>query len=98
MRGERAAQVQVNLGMLTKLRALTSKNVLSFIVRALAILSMAYAAAFGFLTAITSPEAHYDPNSFAIGSAALFGAACGAIGILISRIRMLRAELRDIGR
>ena len=98
MRGERAAQVQVTLGMLTKLRALTSKSVLSFVVRALAILSMAYAAAFGFLTAITSPEAHYDPNSFAIGSAALFGAACGAIGILISRIRMLRAELRDIGR
>jgi PAS domain S-box-containing protein len=97
-RGERAAQVRVILGMLTKLRALTGGHVLSFIVRALAILSMAYAAAFGFLTAITSPEAHYDPYSFAIGSAALFGAACGAIGILISRMRVLRAELRDLGR
>src|SRR6266446_6275513 len=50
------------------------------------------------LLAITSPEAHYDPHSFAIGSAALFGAACGAIGLLISRIRVLRAELRDLGR
>ncbi len=96
--GSGAAHVRVILGMLTKLRALTGKSVLSFLVRALAILSTSYAAAFGFLAAITSPEAHYDPYAFAIGSAALFGAACGAIGLLISRIRLIRAELRDLGR
>src|SRR5262249_44059228 len=72
MRGERAAHVQVFLDMLTKLRAPSRKGVVSFLVRALAILSMSYAAAFGFLVAITSPEAHYDPNSFAIGSSRLF--------------------------
>src|SRR5713101_7468318 len=96
MRGERAAHVRVILGMLTKLRALTGKSVLSFLVRALAILSTSYAAAFGFLAAITSPEAHYDPYAFAIGSAALFGAACGAIGLLISSLRLKRSELREL--
>ena len=34
---------------------------------------------------------------FAIGVASLFGAACGAMGILISRIRQMKAELRDAG-
>ena len=33
---------------------------------------------------------------FAIGVSALFGAACGAIGIMISRIRRMKAELRDL--
>ncbi len=33
---------------------------------------------------------------FAIGVAALFGAACGAIGICISRIRQMKAELRQL--
>ena len=56
---------------------------LLFLVRATAVLSMAFGAAFGFLTAMGSPGSHYDPHAFAIGTAALFGAACGAIGILI---------------
>src|ERR1700730_15448601 len=96
--GNGAAHVRVILGMLTKLRALTGKSVLSFLVRALAILSTSYAAGLGFLAAIMSPEAHYDPHSFAIGSAALFGAACGAIGLLISRIRLIRAAVHDLRR
>ncbi len=61
-----------------------------------AILSMSFGAAFGFLAAMRSPGAHYDPHNFAIGAAALFGAACGAIGLLISRGRLLRAELRGL--
>ena len=68
---------------------------LLFLVRATAVLSMAFGAAFGFLTAMGSPGSHYDPHAFAIGTAALFGAACGAIGLLISRGRTLRAELRE---
>ena len=44
----------------------------------------------------TQPGAHYDPYSFAVGVAALFGAACGAMGIFISRIRQMKAELREL--
>ena len=57
---------------------------------------MSFAVAFGFLSGATSPGAHYDPYMFAIGVAALFGAACGGIGILISRIRQMKTELRDL--
>src|SRR5262249_37426927 len=39
---------------------------------------------------------HYDPHLFAIGAAALFGAACGAIGIMFSRNQILREELRGL--
>ena len=56
---------------------------------------MSFGAAFGFLAAMRSPGANYDPHNFAIGAAALFGAACGAIGLLISRNRQLRTELRS---
>ncbi len=66
-----------------------------YVVRAAAVLSMSFAAAFGFLAAAKS-SGQYDPHSFAIGSAALFGAACGAIGLLIGRARVLRAELRQL--
>jgi len=64
------------LGILGKLRVLFSRRALLFVIRAVAILSMSFAAAFGFLAAMNSPGAHYDPHSFAIGAAALFGAAC----------------------
>jgi signal transduction histidine kinase/CheY-like chemotaxis protein len=74
--------------------AIVTRRVLSLIVRAFAITSMSFGIAFGFLSGITAPGAHYDPNSFAIGVAALFGAACGAIGLLISRIRQMKRELR----
>ena len=57
---------------------------------------MSFAVAFGFLSGATAPAAHYDPNSFAIGVAALFGAACGGMGILLSRIRQMKAELRGL--
>ncbi|MGD0332392.1 MAG: ATP-binding protein [Xanthobacteraceae bacterium] len=76
--------------------AILSRRLLSLIVRAVAITSMAFAVAFGFLAGATSPEAHYDPHMFAIGVAALFGASCGAIGILLSRIRQMKTELRNL--
>ncbi len=76
--------------------AIITRRLLSIVVRSLAITSMAFAVAFGFLSGATSPGAHYDPNSFAIGVAALFGAACGGMGILLSRIRQMKAELRGL--
>ncbi|HML06606.1 MAG TPA: ATP-binding protein [Xanthobacteraceae bacterium] len=76
--------------------AIVSRRLFSLIVRSAVITSMSFAVAFGFLSGATSPQAHYDPYMFAIGVAALFGAACGAIGILISRIRQMKTELRDL--
>src|SRR5271169_6006989 len=76
--------------------AILSRRLLSLIIRGVVITSMAFAVAFGFLAGATSPEAHYDPYMFAIGVAALFGASCGTIGILISRIRQMKTELRNL--
>jgi PAS domain S-box-containing protein len=76
--------------------AIVTRRVSSLIIRAAIITIMAFAVAFGFLAGATSPAAHYDPYMFAIGVASLFGAACGAMGILISRIRQMKFELRDL--
>ena len=53
---------------------------------------MSFGITFGFLSGTTG--ANYDPNSFAVGIAALFGAACGVIGLLVSRVRQMKQELR----
>jgi signal transduction histidine kinase/CheY-like chemotaxis protein len=74
--------------------AIFTRRLLSLIVRAFAITSMAFGITFGFLSGITAPGTHYDPYSFSIGVAALFGAACGIIGILLSRVRQMKKELR----
>ncbi len=76
--------------------AILSRRLLSLVVRVAAITSMSFGIAFGFLSGATGQGAHYDPNSFAIGVSALFGAACGAIGILLSRVRQMKRELRDL--
>src|ERR1700751_1979540 len=76
--------------------AIVTRRLSSFIVRAAIVTFMSFAVAFGFLAGATSPAAHYDPYMFAIGVASLFGAACGAIAILIARIRRMRAELREL--
>jgi signal transduction histidine kinase/DNA-binding response OmpR family regulator len=76
--------------------AILSRRISSIVVRAVVITTMSFGIAFGFLAGATSPAAHYDPYMFAIGVASLFGAACGALGILISRIRQMKAELRDL--
>src|SRR3954471_8474878 len=79
----------------TRLRRMFSRHPLLLVVRAFVILSMALAGAFGFLAAIRSPGANYDPYAFAVGAAALFGAACGAAGLLFSRCQTLKDELAE---
>src|SRR5580704_12260640 len=76
--------------------AIVTRRVISAIVRATAVTTMSFGVAFGFLSATTSPGAHYDPHLFAIGVAALFGAACGGMGIMLSRIRQMKGELREL--
>src|SRR5580698_3407865 len=73
-----------------------TRRLISLVVRTLAIATMSFGVAFGFLSGATSSMAHYNPNSFAVGLSALFGAACGAIGILYSRIRQMKGELRNL--
>src|SRR4051812_11998949 len=80
--------------ILSPLRLLFSRATFMVVIRAVAVLSMSFAAAFGFLAAMRSPATNYNPYLFAVGSAALFGAACGVIGLLLSRIAALRAEVR----
>jgi signal transduction histidine kinase/DNA-binding response OmpR family regulator len=76
--------------------AIFTRRLFSLVVRAAVVGSTSFAVSFGFLSGATSPQANYDPNTFAIGVSALFGAACGAIGILISRVRQMKAELRQL--
>jgi hypothetical protein len=79
-----------------RVRYLRAGRWISTLLRLSALLSMAFATSFGFLAAITSPSAHYDPHSFAIGASALFGAACGALGLVISQLNVMRRELRAL--
>ena len=76
--------------------AIITRRLLALLVRAAAITSMSFGIAFGFLSGITSEGAHYDPYSFAVGVSALFGAACGAIGLLLSRVKQMKTELRHL--
>src|SRR5450755_4428000 len=80
---------------LTRLvRLLFSRQVLRFGLRAAFILSISFAMPFGFLAGARGPWSNYDPYLFAIGTSALFGAACGAIGLLVAARHALRARLR----
>jgi PAS domain S-box-containing protein len=74
--------------------AVFAHRVISLVVRATAVTTMAFGVTFGFLSATTSPASHYDSQLFAIGVAALFGAACGGMGLMLSRIRQMKSELR----
>jgi PAS domain S-box-containing protein len=82
---------RANLGK----HAIITRRVRSLVIRSFIITTMSFGVAFGFLAGATSPAAHYDPYMFAIGVASLFGASCGALGILISRIRQMKGELRE---
>ncbi|HEY1747462.1 MAG TPA: ATP-binding protein [Xanthobacteraceae bacterium] len=73
-----------------------SRRILLVVVRAAAIASMSFAVGYGFLAGATSQQAHYDPHMFAIGVSSLFGAACGALGILVSRVRQMKQDLRNL--
>src|SRR5256885_16839402 len=77
-----------------RVRNLLARRWLLTLVRLTALLSMACGTSFGFLAAISSPGANYDPYSFAIGASALFGAACGALGLVIAQLNVTRKELR----
>jgi PAS domain S-box-containing protein len=70
----------------------------SYLVGAGALLAMALAAAFSCLAALAEAHLHYDPHALAIGAAARLGAACGIIGLLVSRLRLTRGEVRDLRR
>jgi PAS domain S-box-containing protein len=76
--------------------AIITRRLFTLVVRAIVVTTMSFGIAFGFLSGTMSQGASYDPNAFAIGVAALFGAACGAMGLLISRIRQMKAELRRL--
>jgi PAS domain S-box-containing protein len=76
--------------------AIITRRVFTLVIRAIAVTTMAFGVAFGFLSATTSAGSGYDPNLFAIGVAALFGAACGGLGLMVSRIRQMKRELRDL--
>jgi PAS domain S-box-containing protein len=76
--------------------AIFTRRFLSLVVRAFAITSMSFGIAFGFLSGTMGQGSHYDPNSFAVGISALFGAACGAIGLLMSRVKQMKRELRHL--
>ncbi|HEX4411771.1 MAG TPA: ATP-binding protein [Xanthobacteraceae bacterium] len=76
--------------------AIFTRRLFSLVIRAAAITSMSFAVAFGFLSGTMSQAGHYDPNSFAIGVAAMFGAACGGLGLMISRVRQMKGELRQL--
>jgi len=76
--------------------AIITRRLFTLVVRAMVVTTMSFGIAFGFLSGTLSQGAQYDPNAFAIGVAALFGAACGAMGLLISRIRQMKAELRRL--
>jgi PAS domain S-box-containing protein len=75
--------------------AIVTRRLWSLVVRATVVTVMSFAIAFGFISG-TMADGDYDPNAFAIGVAALFGAACGTLGILISRIRQMKRELRTL--
>ena len=76
--------------------AIITRRLLSLVVRAAAIASMSFGVAFGFLSGTLAQGSHYDPYNFAVGVSALFGAACGTIGILFSRIQRMKKELRHL--
>jgi PAS domain S-box-containing protein len=73
-------------------------RLLSVLTRAAVILSMSFAAAFGFLSESINPQVRYNPHAFAVGAAALFGSACGVIGLFVSALQTMRKERRDLRR
>ncbi len=76
--------------------AILTRRLFTLVIRLLAMTAMAFGTAFGFLYGTLRSDVQYDPYTFAIGVAGLFGAACGGLGILISRIRQMKGELRQL--
>src|SRR4051812_41854372 len=82
--------------ILRSLRVSYCKRALDLVIRAFVLLSTSFASAFGFLAALRHPGTNYNPYTFAIGTAALFGAACGALGLLLASNRRLKVELKAL--
>jgi PAS domain S-box-containing protein len=78
------------------LSAIMTRRLWLLVVRAVFLTVTSFAIAFGFLSGTIVSGPHYNPQAFAVGTAALFGAACGALGILASRIRQMKRELRTL--
>src|SRR5579872_6490678 len=76
------------------IRLLFSRRALALLARAIVVLTVSFGTAFGFLEGTRSQLANYDPYLFAVGTAALFGAACGVIGLLVANQLALRTKLR----
>src|SRR5262249_62170367 len=72
-------------------RRLTVARAGSILLRAIALLCMSFAAGFGFLAAIKHPPLRYNPHTFAVGAAGLFGAARGGLGLVGFPLRSFRA-------
>jgi PAS domain S-box-containing protein len=70
------------------------RRTLMFAVRATVIAFMSIVGAFTYIAAIRNPAVNYDPHLFSIGIAALFGAACGALGLMVARLQSVKNELR----
>jgi PAS domain S-box-containing protein len=71
-----------------------SRQTLRVMLRAAFVLMVAFSTAFGFLTGTRGSG--YDPYMFAVGAAALFGAACGVIGLMVAGRRRLAARIRAL--
>jgi signal transduction histidine kinase/CheY-like chemotaxis protein len=82
--------------ILRRLRLSYGRRAVSFVVRAVAVLGMSFASAFGFLAVITNPATNYDPYTFSVGTAALFGAACGAAALMFGSNRGLKHEMAKL--
>jgi PAS domain S-box-containing protein len=75
-------------------RLLFSRQTLRVVLRAVFVVIMAFSTAFGFLTGTRGSG--YDPYMFAVGAAGLFGAACGAIGLMVASRRRLGARVQAL--
>jgi PAS domain S-box-containing protein len=93
-RDSRGRDVRSILLVRRLVRKLFSRQTLLIGLRAAFVLMMSFATAFGFLAGSRGPWSGYDPYLYAIGTSALFGAACGTIGLLIAGRLRLRAQLR----
>jgi PAS domain S-box-containing protein len=82
--------------LIRMVRSLFNGQTWRFALRATFIVMMSFAMAFGFLAGSRGPWSNYDPYLFAVGTAALFGAACGAIGLLVAARHRLRAQLQRL--
>src|SRR5262249_51737902 len=91
-----ASIMQDHSGAKAAAHASLGRRLAGYVFRAGVIASASCAATFGFLSASANPARPYDAHLFSTGIAALFGAACGSIGLLLGRLRLIRIEMHDL--